>query len=58
MATRGYSRAKPVARRGYNRDIVAKFGYGLQIAVSGHDWEANVLLMCMHAFPTCYKRKR
>jgi hypothetical protein len=58
MATRGYSYAKPVAMRGYNREIVAKFGYGIKIAVFGHDWEANVFLMCMHALSTCNKRKR
>jgi hypothetical protein len=32
MATRGYSYAKPVAMRGYNREIVAKFGYGIKRA--------------------------
>jgi hypothetical protein len=58
MATRCYSRAKPVARRGYKREIVAKFGYGLKIAVFGHDWEAKLLLMCMHALSACHERKR
>ncbi len=34
VATGGWSRAKPIARRGYNRNIVAKFGYGHKTFVS------------------------
>jgi hypothetical protein len=44
---RGYSRANPVARRGYNRE--EKIGYGLIKAVLGQGWVAKLLLF-LHAF--------
>jgi hypothetical protein len=47
-----------MARRGYNCEIMAKFGYELKIAVLGHNWEAKLLFMCMRALSTCYKTKK
>jgi hypothetical protein len=45
MAIRGWGGAKPVARRGCYREIVATFGYGHNISFDGHGhWEAKLFL--------------